>query len=76
MFEDKPVWELLGIPQSTLKTIDAICPACKYHTAWERANDWVVCCMCFNYVGNGANKRNEESRIVREELKRRSQNND
>ena len=74
MFEDKPVWELLGVPQSSLKTVDAICPTCKYHTAWERANDWIICCMCFNYVDNGADKRNAEAKVFREKLAKHKAN--
>ena len=40
--------------------VNIICPNCQYHTAWKRAEDWIVCGWCVGYVGNGADKRKAE----------------
>lgn len=50
MFSNKPVWELLEIPQSELDTVDCICPECGYHTAWQRCPYFLVCAWCFASV--------------------------
>ena len=73
--KDRPVWETLEVPKSSIETVDIICPNCKYHTAWKRGGDWFNCCMCFNYVGNGADKLSADAKVYRDELKlkRRSQ---
>ena len=57
----KPVWEILEVPQSSISTIDSFCPHCQYHTAWKRADDWITCGWCSEFVGNGAEKRKAEA---------------
>ena len=70
--KDKPVWELINIPKSSIETVDIICPNCQYHTAWRRGDDWFNCCLCFSYVGNGADKRKAERVAFSQELKLRN----
>ena len=48
-------------PVSESEKVNIICPNCQYHTAWKRAEDWIVCGWCVGYVGNGADKRKAES---------------
>lgn len=47
---NKPVWEILKIPQSELNTITAFCPHCQYHTAWAKAKGFVSCAWCFKSI--------------------------
>lgn len=51
----------MGNPIPESEKVNAICPSCQYHTAWKRAEDWIVCGWCADYVGNGAEKRKAEA---------------
>ena len=57
----KPVWEMLEIPQSELHTIDYFCSKCHYHTAWVRHESWTICAWCCDPVSVNADVRKAES---------------
>jgi len=48
------------IPES--ERIDLFCIHCQYHTAWMKAPDWITCGWCFEFIGNGADKRIAEAK--------------
>ena len=50
----------IGAPISQGQKVNVICPHCSYHTAWKRADDWINCGWCLEFVGNGADMRKSE----------------
>lgn len=51
----------IGKPIPQEQKVNIICPHCQYHTAWKRAEDWINCGWCLEFVGNGADKRKAEA---------------
>jgi hypothetical protein len=48
-----------GVPES--EKVRITCPHCQYHTAWQKNPDWITCGWCFEFIGNGDEKRKAES---------------
>ena len=51
----------VGQPIPATEKINIVCPHCSYHTAWRRADDWINCGWCLEFVGNGADRRKAEA---------------
>ena len=51
----------MGTPIPEAEKVNIICLHCQYHTSWKRAEDWINCGWCLEFVGNGADMRKAES---------------